>query len=101
MSKLSNRPPTLAARAFDDLQNAKQQILDAAAGKLPERLVLATAAAALRVAQRQAVPAEVMPERVVELARETLKGLAQHQWRPDTILLLQKHHGKGRHGISQ
>jgi hypothetical protein len=102
MSKPSSRPPILCTQRLDGLCSAAgQQILDAAAGKMPERLVFSTAAAAVRLAQRQAVPAEMMPERVLELVRATLKSLAQQSWKLDTVLLLNKHHREGGHEIGQ
>jgi hypothetical protein len=88
------RKALLTAQAIKGLKNAKQQIMAAAAGKVRERLVLATAQAAVRLARREAVPAEVISERALELARETLQQLAQQKWKPDTALLLQKRFGE-------
>ena len=101
MSKPSKRQPLLTAERIADLRHAKQQLVTAAAGKVPERLVLAAAVAAVRVARRQTLPAELVSERVVELARETLKSLALQPWKPGTVLLLKGHHGDGQHGITQ
>jgi hypothetical protein len=80
----------LSAQALQGLHQAKHQIIDAAVGRLPERLVEATAEAAIRLAHRQHVPAELMSERALELAREILHGLAQEKWKPETALKLQK-----------
>jgi hypothetical protein len=88
------RPPLLSPQALHGLQQAKQQIIDAAVGRIPEPLVEATAEAAVRVARKEAVPAEIMSERALELARETLRGLAHEKWKPDTALKLRKILGK-------
>ena len=94
MSDSSTRKPLLNAAAMNDLHKAKRQIMDAAHGKVPEQLMLATAIAAVRLARREASPAEVLSERVVELVRKTLKDLAQQKWKPDTALLLQNRQGE-------
>jgi hypothetical protein len=101
MSQPSNRRPILTPHAIKQLHQVRQQILDAAASKLPERLVMVTAATAVRLARGEEVAAESMSERVIELARETLNQLAQQPWKPDTVLLLRKQSGEGRHGIRQ
>jgi hypothetical protein len=88
------RQPLLSPQALQGLRHAKQQIMDAAVGRIPERLVDATAEAAVCVARRKTVPAAVMPERALELAREILRGLAREKWKPDTALKLHKHLGK-------
>jgi|SRR6516165_3790558 hypothetical protein len=84
------RKPIVADQAIKDLRRAKLEIIDAALGKLPEQMVLATATAAVRLARRQASPQEVLSERVIHLVRATLKDLAQHKWKPDTALLLKR-----------
>jgi hypothetical protein len=101
MNDLSNRKPLLTARGLADLQNAKQQIVDAAAGKVPEGLVLATALAAVRLARREATPQEVLSERVVELVRQSLKALAQQKGKPETALLLQKRENHESHQLHE
>jgi hypothetical protein len=93
MNDSSNRKPLLSAEALNNLHKAKRQIVDAAHGKVPEHLVLATAVAAVRLARKEAVLTEVLSERVVELVRESLKALAQQKWKPETALLLKKHLG--------
>jgi len=80
--------PILSAQALDGLQDAKRQIMEAVTGKVPERLVLATAVAAVRLARWEAVPAEVLSARVLDLVRATLKASSQKSWKPDTGLLL-------------
>jgi hypothetical protein len=91
---MPRQKPLLTADALSDLHKAKQQIVDAALGRVPEPLVLATAIAATRLARREATSREVLPERVVELVRETLKALAQQKWKPDTALLLKRRLGE-------
>jgi len=100
MSAPSKGQPILAAGAFNDLQKAKREILEAVVGKVPDSLLLATALAAVRLARRQAAPGEVLSDRVLDLVRESLKGLSQPNWKPETALLLKKRLGE-RHGISQ
>ena len=90
MSEPLKRKPLLSAEAINGLCSAKQQILDGAVGKMPERLVLATVAAAVRLAGREARPGEVLSDRVIELVRESLQAIAQHKWKPETALLLKK-----------
>ena len=101
MPDLWKRKPLLTARALNGLQDAKQQILEAVAGKVSERLVLATVGSAVRLARREAAPAEVLSKRVCELVQDALVALAQRHWKPDTALVLQKRLGKGGHGLSQ
>src|SRR5262245_13531111 len=90
MSKPSNRKPVLSLRALGGLRAAKQEIMDAAVGKMPQGLMLATVAAVVHLARRAAVAEEVLSERVLELVRESLKCLAQQKWKLDTALLLKK-----------
>ena len=100
MSDPHQRQPVLTAEALQGLQQAKEQIVHAAAGKLPEQLVLATVESVVRLARREAVPGKVLPERVAALVRSTLKALAQQPWKPDTALRLRKRGEEGGHGIS-
>jgi hypothetical protein len=95
------RKAILTGQALQGLQHVKQQIMAAAAGEVRERLVLATAQAAVQLARRERVPAAVMSKRALELARETLKQLAQQKWKPDTALLLQKRRKEGGHELGQ
>src|SRR5262249_47178775 len=83
-----HRERILTAQAINDLHSSKQQILDATAGKLPERLVRSTAAAAARLARREASPADVLSQRVLLLVGTSLKAMARRQWKPDTALWL-------------
>ena len=101
MAKPLQRKPILTAQALDGLVNAKQQILDAVAGRVPEHLVLATAEAAVRLARREATLTEVLPERVVALVRHSLRALAQQKWKPDTALVLHQRRKEGGHGLTQ
>jgi hypothetical protein len=101
MPKQLQRQPLLKAQAVSDLRHAKQEILEAVAGKVPERLVLATVGAALRLARREATPAEVLSKRVCGLVRDSLMALAQEKWKPDTALVLLRRLGEGRHGLTQ
>src|SRR6516162_3809197 len=64
--------PLLSAEALDGLRHARRQIVDAAAGRLPDRLVRSTAAVAAQLARREATPAEVLPRRVRALVRLSL-----------------------------
>ena len=91
MHKPLPRKPILAERAIDGLMHAKQQILDAVGGKVPERLMRATTLAAVRLARQEVAPADVLSERVVQLVGESLLALAQRKWKPDTALLLHEH----------
>jgi hypothetical protein len=86
--------PLLSAEAMGGLHKAKRQIMDAAQARVPERLLLATATAAVLLARKEATPREVLSARVVELVRESLKALAQQRWKPDTALLLKKRQGE-------
>jgi hypothetical protein len=88
------RQPLLTPQALQGLRHAKQQIVDAAVGRIPDRLVEATAEAAVCVARRETVPAAVMPERALELAREILRCLAREKWKLDTALKLHKRPGQ-------
>jgi len=110
MGKPRHRQPLLSAETLQGLQQAKQQIVDAAVGRIPDRLVEATAEAAVQVALRETVPAAVMSERALELARAILRGLAQDKWKPETALKLHKRLSKlgcksaqkeGGHGPTQ
>jgi len=94
MSDSSQRKPLLNLAAMKDLSEAKRQILDAAHGRVPEPLLLATALAAVRLSRREAALADVLSERVVELVRESLKAIAQQKWKPDTALMLHKRRGE-------
>ena len=100
MTEPSQRRVILSAEAMNELQQAKQQIIEAAIGKVPERLVLVTATAAVRLRRREAA-AKILPKRIRRLVRNTLKALAQHKWKPDTALLLRHGRGERRHGLSQ
>jgi hypothetical protein len=95
------RQPVLTTSALEALRHVRPQLLDAAAGRMSERLVLVTVGAAVRLARREAQPGEVLPKRVVDLVCESLKDLAHKKWKPDTMLSLDRRHGKGRHGLSQ
>jgi len=85
-----HRRPVLSPQAIQGLQQAKQQILAAVMGRLPDRLVLATAEAAGRLARGEQVPAKLMSGDALELARDILQGLARGNWKPETALKLQK-----------
>jgi hypothetical protein len=100
MSEPLQRKPILTAQAVGDLHKAKRQILAATGGKVPEPLTLATAQAAVRLARQEAMPAEVLSERVLELVRQTLISLAQQKWKPDTALLLHKRRKEGGHELA-
>jgi hypothetical protein len=100
MSDQISRKPILSARAVQDLQKVKEQFADGVPGKVPERLVLATLDAAVRLARNEATAPEVLSERVLELVRESLMALAQQKWKPDTALVLQKRAREGRHELS-
>ena len=93
--------PLLNPQVLQRLHQAKRQILDAAVDRLPERLVNATAEAAVRLACRERVPADVMPERALALARDILQGLAPERWKPDTALQLRGRVGGGGHEPSE
>jgi hypothetical protein len=76
---------------------------------MPDGLVLATVAAAVRLARREATPAEILSERALELVRESLQAIAQRKWKPETALLLRKSlaergcvkdRRKGGHGLT-
>ena len=79
----------LPAEGIRALLEQQQQIRDAAAGKLPERLCQATVQGVLCLV-RQEPAQEVLTRRVLDLAREVLRGLAQRKWNTDTALLLRK-----------
>ena len=91
--------PVLTAEALQGLQQAKEQIVDAAAGKLPEQLVLATVESVVRLGRREAALGKVLPARVAALVRTTLKALAQQPWKPDTALRLRKRGEEGGHEL--
>jgi hypothetical protein len=101
MAEPSQHKPILTAQALDDLPKAKRQILDTVASRLSERLVLATAVAAVRLAHRDAALPAVLSERVAELVRATLMDLAQQKWKPDTALKLQRPAPGGSHGLPE
>jgi len=101
MSESSPRKPILPAEALDGLRQAKSHIVDAVAGRVPERLVLATALAAVCLAKREAAPAAVLSEPVIELVRDSLRALARKKWKPDTALMLKRPVRGGEHGLSQ
>jgi hypothetical protein len=88
----------LPAQALAGLHGVKQQLLNATAGKIPEYLVLATVATAVRLARKEAAPHEVMSARVLDMVRLGLTSLVQKQGKPDTSLLLQKQFAGGGHG---
>jgi hypothetical protein len=90
MCESRQRQPILSSQALAGLQQAKRQILDAVAGRMSEQLIAATTQAAVRLARREPVTAETISKRALALARETLKDLAQRQWKADTALLLHK-----------
>jgi hypothetical protein len=90
MCKHLQRKPILTDQAIKELRRAKLEIIDAVLDKVPERLVLTTARAAVKLARCRARPQEVLSERVVHLVRATLKDLAQKTWKPETALLLKK-----------
>jgi hypothetical protein len=99
MTDPTKAEPLLTAQAIGSLQSAKQQLVDAAAGKIPERLVLATVEAVVRLARKEAA-GEVLSERVLELVRRSLTALGRQKWKPDTALLL-KRREEGGHGLSR
>jgi hypothetical protein len=101
MSEPLPRKPLLTAEALNDLQHAKRELMNAAVGKMPEQLVLVTAAAAVRLARREATPREVLSARIVELVRQTMKAMAREKWKPDTALLLQKRRKEGGDELAQ
>jgi hypothetical protein len=86
---------------IDGLRRDKRQILDAAAGRLPEHLVRTTARVVAQLTRREAPLAEIVSERVCELVRQSLKGLRRREGKPDTALWLHRRLGEGRHGLSQ
>jgi hypothetical protein len=100
MGAPGQRRPLLSLEAIQRLQDAKQQIVDAAYRRIPERLVLATVEAAGRLARREPVPAEIMSKCALELVRETLQNLAQGKWKPETALKLGRPVKGGGHGLS-
>src|SRR5262245_52651191 len=87
------RQPLLTAQVISNLHKAKRQIVDAAHGRVPEHLVIATMDAVERLG-RQEDPDKVLPEQVLALVRASLKALAQQKWKPETALLLQKRLGE-------
>ena len=95
------RQPLLDPQALLGLHQCKEQIVDAAVGRVPERLVNTTATAAVCLVRRQSVPAEVMSERALELARTILHGLARERWKPDTALQLRRRARGGGHELSE
>ena len=101
MAKAMHHKPILTAQALGKLRQAKEQILDATAGRVPERLVLATVSVSLGLAREEAVADTILPARVAELVRASLAALAQHKWKPDTALKLERPQGGEGHGISQ
>src|SRR5262249_29832321 len=89
MSGPVQRKPILTAEALNGLNHAKQEILDATVGTVPEPLVRLTVVAAGRLARRHAAR-EVLSERVLELVQASLLSLAQQKWKLDTALLLKR-----------
>jgi hypothetical protein len=98
MSRPLSRKPILGHEALAALAGARQQLFDAASGNVPEPLARATLAVAVRLARREAAPADVLSAPVLQLVRHGLKALAQGQWKPATALLLLKHNKEGGHG---
>ena len=88
--------PLLCLHALKELRHAKQQLMDAAAGKVREGLVRGTVAAAVHMARQE----EALPQRIVELVRDSLKSIAQNKWKLDTALFLQNRNEEDWHGIS-
>jgi hypothetical protein len=101
MGKPLQRTPILPEQAITRLHQAKQEIIEAARARVPERLAAATALAAVRLARREASPGDVLSDRVCALVRASLKALAQGKWKPDTALLLQKRREEGGHERSR
>src|SRR5690349_13022274 len=101
MGESTRRKPILTAQALDGLRQAKPQILDAVANRVPERLVLATAMVATAMARHETAPEDVLPSRVLELVRDSLRAMARQKWKPDTALRLQRRSEGGSHGIAQ
>src|SRR5262245_13517219 len=102
MAQPRQRKPILNLQDIHDLRKAKQQIMDAVVGKVPDQLALATVQAAVRLARREAAPHEVLSERVLALVRQSLMALRQQKWKVDTaLLLLRKRLGEGEHGLSE
>jgi hypothetical protein len=95
-----HRRPILTAPVVDRLREAKQQIVDAVAGRVPERLVLVTVAAAVSLARENATAADVLSERVLRLVQVSLKALGQKKWKPDTALLLHRGAKESGHELS-
>src|SRR5262249_47461363 len=91
---MSKPKPILNARSLDCLR-------DAVGGKVPERLLLTTVGVAVRLARSKAISAEVLPERILELVRQTLKALPRQPGKPDTALWLHRRLEEGGHGLSQ
>src|SRR5262249_15412446 len=91
-----SQKPLMTSAGLRELLQAKQQILDAVAGTLPERLVQDTVLVVRRLARREATTAEVLSDRVCALVRESLKSLRQRTWKPDTALRL-RDRGEGGH----
>ena len=78
----------MPAAALENLGAVRQQILDAAAGRMPERLVQVTMALAVRAARDDTGLTEALPDGVGDLVRDMLLDLAQQKWKPDTVLKL-------------
>jgi len=98
MSKPLSREPILSLEAIAALQNARLQILDAVAGKVPKRLTRTTVGAAVRLARREATPEQVLSGPVLYLVLHSLMTLSQDKWKPSTALLLRKRGKEGGHG---
>jgi hypothetical protein len=81
------KQPILDVAAMARLAEARQQILEATADRIPERLLWETVAVALELVQHEAIET-VLPERVAKLVRASLAALAQQKWKPDTALRL-------------
>jgi hypothetical protein len=94
------RQPIVGVRSFNDLLKCRKRIVDAAAGIVPEALIVSTVDAVVRLARNEVAPTEVLPERTVWLVRESLLALAQRKWKPDTVLKLVKRPRGGGHGLA-
>jgi hypothetical protein len=95
-----NRRPLLSPQAIHGLEHAKQQILDAAVGRIPEPLVQATTRVAVQLAQSESLPTEGT-EKALHLAREILQCLAREKWKPDTALKLKRRHQGGEREVPE
>lgn len=98
MPKSAHPGSLLAADAFEKLHKSRQQVLDAATGKLPERLLAETVATVMCLTRKQRMPG--LSKKVFRLVRQSLKAIARKQWKPETALLLGRRTGEGGHGPS-